>query len=284
MLIHTDSKRGLRKSNEDEAIIMINLNRQHKDLKPFNLFCVFDGHGGGMVSKYLKANFAQYIMPTCIPDKMFSTFQAFKRYITTVYDTLQTKLCTQHKSIAEHCGSTAVVVLHLIVKNKPMLYVVNIGDSRAVASNQYNIAIPLTKDHKPQVFEERKRLELLIKKFPESKGKIEFDEGDWRIQDLAMSRAFGDMDTMPFVTHVPNVYRYHATHYNFVIVACDGLWDVVDNQDAVNFVLENDIDDHKGHTILFNKRNNNNIAHLLAAHAIKMGSGDNLTVIVVFLE
>lgn len=284
MLIHTDSKLGSRKTNEDEAIVIINLNNQYPNLNPYNLFCVFDGHGGGMVSKYLKKHFAQYLMSTYIPSSMFTQFNHFEKYIKSVYHSIQSKLCIQHKDISEHCGSTALVMLQLVVNKTHHLYVVNIGDSRAVACNHYNIAIPLSKDHKPHMFEERKRIEQLIKQFPHSNGKIEFDDGDWRIKDLALSRAFGDMDTMPFVSHVPNVYHYNTIDYNFVIMACDGLWDVVDNQSAVNFVLENNIDDHKGQYVFVNKRNNGNIAHLLASHAIKMGSGDNLTVIVIFFD
>lgn len=282
MLIHTDSKKGKRPSNEDKDIIMININNNSDKIQPHNLFCVFDGHGGNNVSKYLQSHYSYYLMSKHIPDNNFSDFKKFNSYISSVYNLIQSKLCIVHKNIAEKCGSTALVMLHLLVNGVPYLYVVNIGDSRAVACNRYNIAIPLTKDHKPHMFEERKRIEELIKKFPRNNGIIAYDEGDWRIKDLALSRAFGDMDTMPFVTHEPSVYRYKASEYSFVIMACDGLWDVLDNQDAVNFVLENDIEPHKEQYIFHNKRNNNNIAHLLARHAIDIGSGDNLTVIVIF--
>ena len=50
------------------------------------------------------------------------------------------------------------------------------------------------------------------------------------------------------------------------------MWDVIDNQDATNIVLENHTKDHQGNAILFNKRNNGNITQLHAAqlHAVQL--------------
>ena len=70
-------------------------------------------------------------------------------------------------------------------------------------------------------------------------GKIQFDGHDWRIKDLSLSRAFGDLDASPFVTHEPEIYKYKLSSKDkFMVLACDGLWDVLSNQEVVNFVLE----------------------------------------------
>ena len=63
-------------------------------------------------------------------------------------------------------------------------------------------------------------------------------------------------------------------------MACDGLWDVVSNQDAVNFVLMNSYDKSLKRRI----KNNVNIAKKLAEYAYNKGSTDNISVIIIFLD
>jgi serine/threonine protein phosphatase PrpC len=150
--------------------------------------------------------------------------------------------------------------------NNPMLWMVNVGDSRAVLCNNKYEAIPLTIDHKPNSKTEKKRIENLG-------GHIKFDGVDWRIKDLSLSRAIGDLDTSPYVTHYPEVFRYRLNREDkFVIFACDGLWDVFSNKDAVKFV----------NNLLKNKYSGN-IAKKIAEEAIKKGSYDNVTVNILFL-
>ena len=67
-----------------------------------------------------------------------------------------------------------------------MLYVNNLGDSRAVLCNKFNIAIPLSKDHKPFNYEETIRIHRLG-------GKIIHEEGDDpRIEGLIIGKAIYD--------------------------------------------------------------------------------------------
>ena len=108
-----------------------------------------------------------------------------------------------------------------------------------------------------------------------------FDGYDWRIGDLSVSRAFGDKDAAPYVTAKPDIYRHKIKKSDkFMILACDGFWDVFDNQDAVNMVLGLAYDLRSG------KRINNkvNIAKVLANAALEKGSTDNITIIVVFFN
>ena len=74
--------------------------------------------------------------------------------------------------------------------------------------------------------------------------------------------------------HSPDIYNYKLNPTDkFLIIGCDGLWDVFTNQQAANFVLQN-----------MNKFNlqSNRLAKLLANQAIKKGSTDNISVIIVF--
>ena len=65
----------------------------------------------------------------------------------------------------------------------------------------------------------------------------------------------------------------------FIIIACDGLWDVMSPQDAVNFVLSQSYDVDMKH---INQKVN--IARKLAERAIELESGDNVTCIIVFFD
>ena len=65
-----------------------------------------------------------------------------------------------------------------------------------------------------------------------------------------------------------------------MILACDGLWDVLDNQEVANIVLSEYYDITTGKKLNVKK----NIAKQLAETAIQKGSTDNVTVLVVFFD
>ena len=97
---------------------------------------------------------------------------------------------------------------------------------------------------------------------------------DWRIKNLSLSRAFGDIECTPYVTHLPQIYcRKLSKGDKFLILACDGLWDVLSNQDAVDFILDLENIEYKG-----------NYAKALAEYALDKGSMDNITVIIYYFK
>ncbi|ARF11865.1 hypothetical protein Klosneuvirus_2_301 [Klosneuvirus KNV1] len=65
-----------------------------------------------------------------------------------------------------------------------------------------------------------------------------------------------------------------------MVVACDGLYESLNNNDIINFVLLNCYDS------TLTKRINKgiNIAEKLAEYAIKKGSNDNISIILVFKD
>jgi serine/threonine protein phosphatase PrpC len=104
-------------------------------------------------------------------------------------------------------------------------------------------------------------------------GKIAFDGADWRVKDLSLSRAFVDIDCTPYVTHLPQIYKHKLSSKDkFVILACDGLWDVVSNQDAIDFIQD-----------LLNKNFKGNFSKMLCEYALAKGSMDNVSIIIYFL-
>lgn len=265
MNVHSVSLKGLRPQNEDEEDIILNMNDTNKDLQCINFFGIYDGHGGKQVSKFIKDNISKYFMNKKV------VYPLSRNYVNSVYDHIQNML--KKENFAYHCGSTAIVVVNFKHNNDNYLNVINLGDCRCILARD-NFAMPLTKDHKPNWPEERRRIEKLG-------GNITFDGYDWRIKDLSVSRAFGDIDATPYVSNRPDLFRYKLDSSDkFLIICCDGLIETMDSQEIVNFILLNFYDS------TLTKRINKevNAAKKLAEYAIKKGSQDNVSVIVVFFD
>jgi serine/threonine protein phosphatase PrpC len=128
-------------------------------------------------------------------------------------------------------GCTAVVAV--IHGNK--VVIANTGDSRCIISRK-GVAEPLTLDHKPVLLEEAERI---IK----AGGFVR----DNRVNGaLNVSRTIGDLDfkrntslphTHQMVVATPDITSFDLQKGDeFLILACDGIWDVMSNQEAVDFV------------------------------------------------
>lgn len=264
---YASSLKGHRDQNEDTHVIIENMTTgtMRNDILNINFYSVFDGHGGKQVSHYLKET-----LPVFFTDKRVE-YPLVKKYVVNVYDHIQTKL--KNTKYANHVGSTALVVIHFKANSGEYLNIMNAGDCRCILCRD-NFAIPLTKDHKPNLIEEYRRIEGLG-------GNILFDGDDWRIKGLSVSRAFGDIDATPYVTHRPDIFKYKIDKSDkFIVIGCDGLYDCLDNTDIVNFVLLNCYDV----TITKRINQNINIAKRLGDYAISKGSTDNISVIVVFFD
>lgn len=247
MIISHASLRGPVRETQEDAHMIIQKGNTH-------MWGVFDGHGGATVSAYLK----EYI-PKALSKRPFPMTES---KLVRLFDKVQERLVAKHSRAVEYQGSTCAC----IVKSAEHFTVINVGDSRIVMCVDEK-AVPLTIDHKPNHPAERKRIEDLG-----GESKISKDMGDdWRVVNLSVSRSFGDLDAVPYVTHTPDVKLIPITgKEKFIIVACDGLWDVFSNEGAVKFV-----NDHLKYK--------DKIASLLAKEAIKLGSTDNVTVIVILL-
>jgi serine/threonine protein phosphatase PrpC len=267
MNVHIVSKKGKRPQNEDKHNVIINIDNSDRTMQPINYYGVYDGHGGRYVSSYLSENLPKFFLNKSVE------YPLSGRYINAVYKAINNDLKTNHVKQATHCGSTCLVAIEYKYKDNRYLDILNTGDSRCVICTD-NVAICKTKDHKPNWPEEQLRIKNLG-------GKVYYDGFDWRVNDLSVSRAFGDLDAQPYLTNKPDVYRHRIKKNDkFIIMACDGLWDVFDNQEAVNIVLGSCYDIKTG------KKNESriNIAKRLAELAIEKGSTDNVTVTVVFLN
>ncbi|XP_047094587.1 probable protein phosphatase 2C 52 [Lolium rigidum] len=240
------SFRGKRASMED----FFDIKSSKIDDKKINLFGIFDGHGGSRAAEYLKEHLFENLMKH--PEFMTDT----KLAISETYKKTDSEFLDSEVNTHRDDGSTASTAV--LVGNH--LYVANVGDSRAVISKSGK-AIALSDDHKPNRSDERKRIE--------SAGGIVMWAGTWRVGGvLAMSRAFGNRLLKQFVVAEPEIQEQEIDdEADFLILASDGLWDVVPNEDAVSLVkMEEDPEA---------------AARKLTETAFGRGSGDNITCVVV---
>lgn len=122
-------------------------------------------------------------------------------------------------------GSTAVVA----VVTPEKIIVSNCGDSRAVLCRN-GVAIPLSSDHKPDRPDELLRIQ-------EAGGRVIYWDGPRVLGVLAMSRAIGDNYLKPYVIPEPEVtVTERMEEDECLILASDGLWDVVSNDTACGVV------------------------------------------------
>lgn len=271
MEVYSASLKGNRAQNEDNHKIVLNSDGREPNKAHINYFAVYDGHGGKFVSNFLKKNLHEFFIDTRVK------FPLRESYINKIYKHLQDLLRTKFLNNVSECGSTCLVAIQNKEKEEnntfDYMYVLNSGDSRCILCRDTK-AHALTDDHKPSWPKEKTRIEKLG-------GTIRFDGYDYRIKDLSVSRAFGDVNAEPYLTNMPEIYKYKLSSKDrFMVLACDGLWDVMENTDVVNFILKECYDNTLENRI--NKKMN--IATKLAEHAISIGSNDNITAIVVFFD
>ncbi|CAL5373267.1 unnamed protein product [Camellia sinensis] len=132
-----------------------------------------------------------------------------------------------------HYGSTACVA---IIRNNQLL-VANAGDSRCVISRKGQ-AYNLTRDHKPNLEAENERI-------LKAGGSVQFGRVNG---NLNLARAIGDMElkqnkSLPaenqILTANPDVNTVKLCDDDeFIVLACDGIWDCMSSQEVVDFVRE----------------------------------------------
>jgi len=285
--LHKTSLQGMRESNEDVEKFKINLcvdsDKMDHECAQIDFFAVCDGHGGSSVAKFIAPKLEKHLT------KKNLIYPLSHNYICKIYNYIQQELINHPQKIAKSCGSTALVVVrYLDNDHKENIQVINSGDCRAVLSRK-GLAIPLSKDHKPFWPDEKYRIDMVNKKYNTNK-RVHYEAYDWRIGDLSVSKSFGDLDNTPYVSHLPDSFHYQLQPEDeFIIVACDGLWDVLQNHEAINFVRDHWNDNNIGYYDLPDDRypsedinKTNNIARKLASYAIARGSTDNVSILVVF--
>ena len=159
---------------------------------------------------------------------------ALEESFMKIDDLMQTDSGKKELGPEDASGCTATVALITPTE----IYCCNAGDSRTVLSKGKS-AIELSVDHKPSLPEEQRRIY-------NANGYVEDNRVDGV---LALSRALGDFDYKKNpscsakdqkVTAFPEIKSMQMTNdCEFLILACDGIWDVMSSQVAVDWIHKN---------------------------------------------
>jgi len=237
---------------------------------------VFDGHGGPAVSRYLRQNLYANLQTN-------GSSGVHEHYTALTAALHKVDAEVQRISHWSFQGSTAVAAW--ILPDRTLL-VANIGDSRAILSRN-DTAMELTQDHKPNAPKERTRIEarggkVVWSGLVDRHGRPFPDHGVYRVNgNLALSRAVGDRSERPAISAEPECSIMSLDeHAQFVVLATDGLWDVMTSQEVVSFCrfkLQAQEDDTLRQMI------QKKMAEYLVAEALRRGTVDNVTVVILWL-
>ncbi|KAL5558990.1 hypothetical protein UlMin_035201 [Ulmus minor] len=217
------------------------------------LFAIYDGHLGDSVPAYLQKN----LFPNILKEEEFWVDP--NRAISKAYERTDQAILS-HSSDLGRGGSTAVTA---ILINGQRLWVANVGDSRAVLSRGGQ-AIQMSIDHEPNT--ERGSIENKGGFVSNMPGDVPRVNGQ-----LAVSRAFGDKSLKSHLRSDPDVEDTTVdNNTDILILASDGLWKVMANQEAVDIARK--------------AKDPLKAAKQLTAEALKRESKDDISCIVVRLR
>lgn len=264
---------GSRDSQQDQYKVIENVPTGED--ASISLFLVADGHGSNEYSRHCSQMIPKLIFQSeeflsgrydaAIVNSFFEEDKALRR---EVYQRMNEK----------RGGSTLTVALYA----EGSLFLANVGDSRAVLAERVNTkgdynAIRVSREHKILVDEgERKRLRNLH-------AKIRGDRLVSRSHSLNMTRALGDFDfkkpqvdsESDWVSPVPHLTKIDIQpSHEFLILASDGLWDFVNDEDMVRIIVE----------CRHRKMSAQDIATELVKEIEGEPHSDNVTIIIVFFE
>ncbi|XP_009355511.2 protein phosphatase 2C 16 [Pyrus x bretschneideri] len=270
-----------------------------------HFFGIYDGHGGPQVANYcserlhlalaeelggIKDDSGDGIM---VETQQVQWEKAFTNCFQRVDDEIGGKVSrgiiesnadaseANFEPVApETVGSTAVVAL----VSSSHIIVANCGDSRAVLCRGKQ-AIPLSVDHKPNREDEYERIEA-------SGGKVIQWNGHRVFGVLAMSRSIGDRYLKPWIIPEPEVMVVpRARDDECLILASDGLWDVMTNEEACEVARRRILLWHKKNGVTPVAERGKGVdpaageaAAYLSTLALQKGSKDNISVVVVDLK
>ncbi|KAL2102225.1 hypothetical protein ACEWY4_001393 [Coilia grayii] len=263
------SMQGWRVEMEDAHTAVVGLPH---GLDDWSFFAVYDGHAGSRVANYCSKHLLEHIISSSedfgpgpadvegVKSGIRSGFLKIDEYMRNFTDL---------RNGMDRSGSTAVAVL----LSPEHLYFINCGDSRAVLCRSGQVRFS-TQDHKPSNPLERERIQ-------NAGGSVMIQRVNG---SLAVSRALGDYDykcvdgkgpTEQLVSPEPEVFEIARSteEDEFVVLACDGIWDVMSNEELCEFV----------HSRLEVCEDLEKVCNTVVDTCLHKGSRDNMSVVLVCL-
>ncbi|PVV01826.1 hypothetical protein BB560_003742 [Smittium megazygosporum] len=271
-------------------------------------FSVFDGHGGENCSQYLQDHLLSqielishtelfqivnsyrslgepwrdytpqalaYMLRTFENERRLQNRLTLRERLTLAYLKTDLMICKNDWSLKQ--GSTACTILMWDPEGLPFwskdsnvhIMVANCGDSRAILCDTVDggIAHPLSNDHRPSLLSERQRLEKYGTMFTID------SYGEERVMSMvANTRAFGDWSLKSFgIVAEPelNSLTISGSEAAFFVIVCDGITDVMTDQEIVDVV--------KG------SKSAKHASEKLVSTAEQLNASDNISAVVVRL-
>lgn len=231
------------------------------------LYAVMDGHGGEEASEFCSKELPKMLVAELLQKTATAKTASMREALWNACATTDEHFLSQPPMKRGCSGSTVVAALFDGVRS---VTIANVGDSRCVLCRKGR-AVGLSIDHKPTRPDETARI---------------VDAGGFvfmkRVMgQLAVSRAIGDTnfkkDSCKVVVPEPDFYEVTlCCDDQFILLACDGLFDVMDNQAAVDYVLKC-LNGNKGDAAAAAKQ-----LVELAVH--KLNSSDNVTASIVLIS
>ena len=260
------TEKGNQKINQDTYLVFPNVNNTHNA----KIFGIFDGHGkyGDKLSQEIRDYFIEFFS-----DKNKYEKEIFKDYeqrlskdenlekiykymtknnyreINQYFKEINSKLHEKYlkNNICFNSGTTSNILMILNDKNPQTLnklISINLGDSKCILINKENKIFQLNERHTPDNIKEKERIE-------NNGGEISrvdwADYGPLRIfyknkpyPGLSMTRAFGNFnaENLGFNT-IPDIVEYdiYEKKPKIIILATDGIWQFLSNEQVKNFIL-----------------------------------------------
>jgi serine/threonine protein phosphatase PrpC len=249
--------RGRRRTMEDVSVVVPNFRGNPAEF----LAAIYDGHYGrtaaDIAGETLHSELGQALLQSLSPGAAMT--QAFLATDGNIADREKEKSATSYRG-ADLGGAVAVIAY--IDENT--LLVGNLGDAHAVLDRN-GTAERLSQAHRASDPQEAQRIR-------QAGGQITRSQNDEaRVSgELAVTRALGDIRLKDWVIAEPSITEVVLRQGDErLIMGCDGLWDWLNDQRAVDLLRQRDITDAAA------------ASEILVKEALRRGSDDNITVIVV---
>lgn len=260
-LVSLYSKQGMKGPNQDSAILYQGFGMEE------GVFCgVFDGHGrnGRIISKLVRDRLPQLILNqrnafkspetagSCDYEDDKRSFKdglvvsekmlyEWNEACNSAFKAMDKELKLLENLDCTCSGTTAVTIIH----QGRDLVIANLGDSRAllgtITDEGFLTAVQLTTDLKPSLPQEAERIRqsngrvFALKEEPNvQRVWLPYDDAP----GLAMARSFGDFTLKNYgIIATPEITHHHLTCKDkFLVLATDGVWDVLTNEQVVSIV------------------------------------------------
>ncbi|MCO5608616.1 hypothetical protein L7F22_062829 [Adiantum nelumboides] len=256
------TKQGHKGTNQDTMLVIEKYVSYHDTV----FAGVFDGHGrdGHRVARHVRDilpeklksswQFEHQVAAKGVPHPLdvdndcsedltsnFMLINGWKEALKAAFKLMDQELLLNDEVDCYASGTTAVVV----VRQGNDLFVGNAGDSRAILGSRDDdgslLAVQLTIDSKPDEPREAER----IKRYDGRVFALQREPSVYRVwlphcnvPGLAMSRALGDycLKNNGVISEPGVTYRRLTKRDEFVVLATDGVWDVLSNEEVAEIV------------------------------------------------